>query len=315
MIYGEPVKPETQPINTGMLVRVLKAVPDITNTTNTLQPYGLSPMTGRPLVGKNVNVVMGFEGGSGISITNATEKYGKKGTLLRRGIRIDKKPWPNGETDIRLRITIKHGQTIGNNGTSAPDKTIIEPWSRNTAFDKTYTSNEAPTNDFLTSNGFGASTASIRVRLEPRGVGPGQPLVWQDENPLSETFTRCFWSDPVFSHGVTYVTPEDDDGNPIELQFPLPNPQWIMHRINFSNGYVGVKYNDGNPLGVVMGITATIECVGWDTGYWDIDGWHAGTIDDPYLVMPGPTTVPPNSYEYPNYPISNPFNPTGPGVG
>jgi hypothetical protein len=305
MTYDDPIKPESQDLDTGMLVRILRAT-NVSNITNKLQPYGASPMTGRPLVGKNVGTVMGFEGGTGISVTNSTEKYGKKSTLLRRALRIDKKPWPNGQRDIRVRVTVKHGQTIGNNGTTAIDKVYIKEWNRNVPFDYTFESNEAPTNAFLTSNGFGPCKATVTIKLEPRGVGPGLPLVWNDENPMSETYTTCFWSNPSFTHGGSISML---GGPPYTRSFPIPNPQWIKHRLNFSDGYVGVKYNPGNPLGVVMGVTVTVEAVGWDTGWHDLEGWHSETGGDDYQIPE------PNSYEYPNYPISDPFNPTGPGVG
>ncbi len=304
-IYGLPLKPESQQLPAGMLVRILKAVPDVTQTTNTIQPYGLSPFSGHPLVGKTVDNVMGFEGGTGISITNSTEKYGKKGTMLKRGIRIDKRPWPTGQTDIRLRITVTFGHTIGAHGFGAPDKVYIRQWRRNLPFSETFASDVAPTDEFLQLHGFDEGSGTIHITLEPRGVGPGHPLVWDDENPLTETYTTCFWTDPTFSHGYTYIAML---GPPI-LSFPIDNPTWTKHHLNFSNGFVAVKYNGTDPLGIVQGVGATVEAVGWDTGFHDLEGWHAGTTDDQYQIPK------PNSYEYPNYPISDPFNPTGEGVG
>ncbi len=306
MTYGDTVKSYSQPLEAGLLVRVLKMV-NIGDITNELEPNGLSPMSGRPLVGKDVGDIMAFEGGSGISITNATEKYGKKGTLLRRALRIDKKPWPNGQRDMRLRITITHGHTIGAHGFSAVPKVYIREWFRNVPFEETFSSAVAPSDEFLESHGFGVSTASITVKLEPRDFNPvaGNPLVWDSENGLAETYTTCFWSNPVFSHGITYTNPAVGT----TISYPLPNPQWIKHRINFAEGFIGVKYNGSDPLGVVMGVVATIEAIGWDTGWHDLEGWHAGTVLDDYQIPK------PNSYEYPNYPISDPFNPVGEGVG
>lgn len=306
IVYGQPIKPESQPMTPGMLTKVLKAIPDVTNTTNTLQPYGLSPMTGRPMVGKNVGTVMGFEGGTGISVTNATEKYGKKGTLLRRALRIDKRPWPTGQTDIRLRITVTFGHTIGFSGESAEPAVYIRNWNRNQPFQERFSSNVAGTNPDMLFYGYGAGSGSLRITLEPRGVGPGQPLVWEDENPMSETFTRCVWDEPDYSQGVTYMAML---GPPYFRMFMLPNIHWNTHHLSFSDGMLAVYYGPGQPLGVIQGVAATIECVGWDTGWHDLEGWHADTTLDPYQIPK------PNTYEYPNYPISDPFNPTGPGVG
>lgn len=302
MQYGQAVKPIAQKLDEGLLVRTLKLV-SIDDVTNELQPYGLSPMTGRPLVGKNVHIVMGFEGGTGISIANATFDYGKKGTLLRRKLRIDKCPWPGGQEDIRVRCTTIYGQTIGANGTTASPAVIVKKWFRNTEFKETFSSNIAPSNSFLNDHGFGPSSASLSVELIPRGIGPGLPLVQDDENGLTDTFITAIYSNPSFSHGLTYLA-----GSDTHTLF-LPCPHWVKHRLNFAEGFVGVKYNDGDPLGVVMGITTTVEAIGWDTGFHDIEGWHAETILDPYQIPK------PNSYEYPNYPISDPFNPVGDGVG
>lgn len=306
--YGDKVTGMSKDLTPGYLVRILKMV-NIGNVTNELQPYGLSPMSNRPLVGRGVGTVMGFEGGTGISVTNATEKYGKKGTLLKRALRIDKRPWINGQTDMRLRITVTHGHTIGLHGFGAPDKVYIRQWRRNEPFEETFASGTAPTDEFLESHGFGESSASIHVKLEPRDANPeaGHPLVWDSENGLSETYTGCFWSDPSFSHGYTYIAMLG--GPPYILYFPIDNPTWTKHHLNFSNGFVAVKYNGTDPLGVVQGVGATIEAIGWDTGFHDLEGWHEGPPDDEYQIPK------PNSYEYPNYPISDPFNPTGEGVG
>ena len=306
MTYGQPIKPESQQLTTGMLTRVLKAVPDITQTTNTLEPYGLSPMTSRPMVGKNVGTVMGFEGGSGISVTNATEAYGKKGTMLRRALRIDKRPWPIGQTNIRLRVTVTFGHSIGFSGAVAEPQVYIVNWNRNEPFQRTFASNVAGTTEDMLFYGYGAASGSIRVTLEPRGVGPGQPLVWNDENAMTETFTRCIWDEPSYSQGVTFIA---QLGPPYFQMMMLDNPTWTKHRLNFSQGILAVYYAQGQPIGVIQGVGATIECVGWDTGFHDAEGWHAGTTLDPYQIPE------PNTYEYPNYPISDPFNPTGPGVG
>lgn len=306
MKYDDTVKPYSQPLDKGLLIRTLKMI-NIGDVTNKLAPYGLSPMAGLPMRESTVSRHMGFEGGTGISVTNSSQKYGKPGTLFRRALRIDKKPWPNGQRDMRLRITVTHGHTIGAHGFGAPDKVYIRQWMRNEPFEETFASDTAPTDEFLESHGFGASTASIHVKLEPRGVGPGNPLVWEDENGLSETYTTCFWSDPGFSHGYTYIAMLG--GPPYVLTFPIDNPTFIKHHLNFSNGFVAVKYNDGDPLGVVQGVGATVEAIGWDTGWHDLEGFHKETIEDPYAIPK------PNSYEYPNYPISDPFNPTGTGVG
>lgn len=303
MKYGDPVKPISQNLDSGLLVRVLK-MENVDDVTNTLQPYGLSPMSGRPLVGKNVGTIMGFEGGSGISVTNATEKYGKKGTLLRRSLRIDKCPWPNGQTNLRLRITVSYGHTIGLHGFSAPNKVYIRKWYRNTLFDETFSSDIAPSDDFLESNGFSPGSASVSIHLQAQGVGPGHPLVQDDENGLSETFVTCTMDNPVFSEGVTYIAMPPPY---IRTGF-LPCPQWVKHRMNFGDGFVGVLYA-GGAFGLVMGVVVGVEAIGWDTGFHDLEGWHADTTLDPYAIPK------PNSYEYPNYPISDPFNPTGEGVG
>lgn len=304
MKYGDAVKPLKQPLDKNLLIRTLKMV-NVGDVTNDLEPYGLSPMHGLPVSQDQVSRHMGFEGGSGISVANASEYYGKPGTLLRRKLRIVKCPWPNGQLDLRLRITITFGHTVGANGSNAEPKVYVRKWFRdsNMPFEETFESNTAPATDFMRGLGYSDATASVKVTLTPHGVGPGEPLVWNDENGLSESYVHCLLSDPQFSQGVTYIAMYP----PYERNLFLPCPQWVRHRMAFSEGFVGVYY--ATFLGLVEGVGATVEAIGWDTGFHDLEGWHAGTPEDPYQE-PNP-----NSYEYPNYPISDPFNPVGEGVG
>jgi hypothetical protein len=311
MNYGDVVKPtSTDYLEHGLLTRILK-MRNIGDTTNSLEPYGVSPMHGKLMIGKNVGTIMGFEGGTGISVGNATQYYGQRGYMPRRKLRIDKCPWPNGQEDIRLRITVTFGHTVGLNGAAAPNVVYIRRWRRNEDFyNQVFASGTAPATPFMESLGFSAGSGTIRVALEPRGVGPGQPFVWADENGLSESFIRCFWDNPTFSQGYSFINATDVFGNPITvLSAVLPCPIFVKHRLNFSNGFTATLYLPGQPLGIIEGVGCTIEAVGWDTGWHDLEGWHKGEEGDYYA------TPQPNSYEYPNYPISDPFNPTGDGVG
>ncbi len=303
MFYGDVVKPRsTDYLEHGMVTQLLKMV-NVGDVTNYLAPMGINPKHGFPMVGRVVDNIMGVEGGTGISIGNATQYYGQKGYMLRRKLRIDKCPWPTGQTDMRLRITISMSHTVGNHGFSAPDKVYIRHWMRNDPFEETFTSGTAPSDDFLSGLGYGPGNGSVRIRLEPRGVGPGHPLVWDDENGLSDTFITCFLDNPNFSNGYTGLAMNP----PYIRTLFLPCDIFKKHRLNFSDGFVAVLFL--SPLGLVEGIVATVEAVGWDTGWHDLEGWHSGVDGDNYQI---PT---PNSYEYPNYPIDDPFNPTGEGVG
>jgi len=310
MKYEDTVTWTAKPLDEGLLIRTLKML-NIVNITNKLQPYGLSPMAGLPMSKSTVSRHMGFEGGSGICVANATEKYGKPGTLFRRKLRINKCPWPSGQQDLRLRITIDFGHTIGFSGGGAPPKIYLREWFRDSMmpFSEEFASNIAPASQFMKDLGYSDASATIRVTLNPREARPGSPnasdpFVWDSENGLSESYVHCKLSDATFSQGVTYIAML---GPPFERNLYLPCPQWVKHRLNFSEGIVSVFYL--NPLGVVQGVGATVEAIGWDTGWHDLEGWHEGTVEDPYQIPK------PNSYEYPNYPISDPFNPSGPGVG
>ncbi len=311
MFYGDKVKPtSTDYLEHGMVTQILKMV-NVGDTTNYLAPNGLSPKHGFPMTGKDVSGVMGFEGGTGISVGNATQYYGQKGYMLRRKLRIDKCPWPNGQQDLILRITVTYGHVVAVSGAAAPDITYIRRWMRNEPFyNQEFSSGVAAPTPFMESLGYGSGSGTIRVAIEPRGVGPGQPLVWDDENGLSESFMTCYWDNPTFSQGYSFINATDVLGNPITVRVAfLPCPIFTKHRLNFSDGFTSTLYNPGQPIGIIQGIGCTIEAVGWDTGWHDLEGWHSG-IEGDYYQVPMP-----NSYEYPNYPISDPFNPTGEGVG
>lgn len=311
MFYGDKVKPtSTDYLERGMVTQLLKMV-NVGDVTNYLAPMGLTPKHGVPMIGKNVANIMGVEGGTGISVGNATQYYGQKGYMFRRKLRIDKCPWPNGQEDLRLRITVTYGHTVGLNGAGAPDVVYIRRWRRNEPFyNQEFASGTAPATPFMEFLGFGSGSGTIRIGLWPRGVGPGNPYVWDDENGLSESYIECFWDNPTFSQGYSFINATDVLGNPITvLYFAMPCEIYVKHRLSFSNGFTSTLYHPGQPLGIVQGVGCTIEAVGWDTGWHDLEGWHSGEEGDYYQV---PT---PNSYEYPNYPISDPFNPTGEGVG
>jgi hypothetical protein len=310
LTYGDEVTWDGELLTAGLLTKVLKLT-NMDSYSNNLQPYGLSPMSGRPMIGKNVGNIMGFEGGTGICIDSATQKYGKKGTILRRGLRLDKRPWVGGQDSIRLRITISFAHTIGSNGAGAEPKVYIRNWQRDAKmpFDETFSSNEAPATEFMQGLGYSAGSATCRVYLAAHDAqgfpDPSiDPFVWDSRDGLVESYVHYKLSDTTFSQGVTYYAML---GPPYERNLFLPCEIWEKHRLNFSDGIVSVYYN--NPLGVVQGVGATVEAVGWDTGWHDIEGWHADTTLDPYQIPK------PNSYEYPNYPISDPFNPVGEGVG
>ena len=307
MKYEDTVTWTAKPLDEGLLIRTLKML-NVGNITNRLQPYGLSPMAGLPMSKSTIARHMGFEGGTGICVANATEKYGKPGTLFRRKLRIDKCPWVGGQQDIRLRITISFGHTIGNNGAGAEPKVYLRRWFRDSMmpFSESFSSNVAPATDFMRGLGYQDASGTIRVTLTPRDFNPiaGNPEVWNSENGLVESYVECLWTDPTFTQGVTYIAML---GPPYFHYFVIDCPHWSTHHLNFSEGFVSVFY--AHPLGVVQGVGATIEATGWDTGWHDIEGWHEGTTEDPYSIPK------PNSYEYPNYPIENPFNPTGDGVG
>lgn len=317
MHYDQPVTWDAQSLDKGLLTRVLK-LNQIDAFTNKLEPYGVSPFSGRPMIGKKVNTIMGFEGITGINTANATQTYGKKGTLLRRKVRIDKCPWVNGEDDIRLRITIGFGHTIGTDGASAPPAVFIRRWLRNSKapFEETFQSNVAPATDLMRSEGFSDASAGITVYLAAHDALEGffdpehEPFVWDSENGLIQSYVHCRYFNPTFTQSVTYIAMYP----PYERNNYIDCPTWSKHRLNFSDGIVSVKYNDGFALGIVQGVGATVEAIGWDTGFWDIDGYHEGTTLDPYISMEG-TIISPNSYEYPNYPVDSPYNPTGEGVG
>ena len=185
MKYGDKVTWMPKPLDKGLLVRTLK-MDNIDNITHALQPYGLSPMRGLPLRQSTVSRHMGFEGGTGISTAHSTEKYGKPGTLLKRSLRLNKCPWPNGQRNIRLRITVGFGHTIGANGAGAEPKVYIREWFRDNmeVFQETFSSNVAPATDFMKGLGYKDASASMRVTLTPRDFNPpaGNPLVWDSEN-------------------------------------------------------------------------------------------------------------------------------------
>jgi len=310
MTYGDMVTWDETPLDKDLLIKVL-ALTDMDDSSNNLQPYGLSPMTSRPLVGQNVGTVMGFEGGTGICVGSATQYYGKKHTLLRRKLRLDKCPWEGGQDNIRLRITISFGHTVGNNGAGAEPKVYIRDWFRDIKqpFDESFSSNVAPATQFMKDLGYSDASATCRVYLaahDAQGfpIPAENPFVWDSKNGLAESYVHYKLYDTTFSQGVTYYAML---GPPFERNLFIDCPTWTRHRLNFSDGIVSVFY--AHPLGVVQGVGATVEAIGWDTGWHDIEGWHADTTLDPYTIPK------PNSYQYPNYPISDPFNPTGEGVG
>jgi len=309
MKYEDTVTWDAKPLDQGLLVRTLKMV-DIDGITNKLRPYGVSPMRGLPMSKSTVSRHMGFEGGTGICVADATLKYGKPGTLFRRKLRIDKCPWVGGQDDIRLRITLSFGHTVGTNGAGAEPKTFIRRWRRDDKmpFEETFTSNQAPATEFMKGLGYKDADATITVYLAAHDASgwpspDADPFVWDTENGLSESYVHYRIYDPIFSQGVTYIAML---GPPYERNLFLPCPIWVKHRLNFSDGILAVYY--AHPLGVIQGVGVTVEAVGWDTGWHDIEGWHEGTEDDEYSIPK------PNSYEYPNYPISDPFNPSGEGV-
>ncbi len=304
MKLGDVEKPFTQPIDVGGLARLYQA--QSVGTSNKLTTFGgPSPMTGKVIKRQNAASVLGIEGGFGVSTASAESFWGKAGTVLRKKIRIDKCPWPDGQDDIRLRCTIQYSQSTGGlPATSvAPDVTTKLTWNRNTTKGFTLNSGTAPSNFFQEEFGFGPGSCSVECRLEAHGVGAGMPLVQDDDNPYTDTFVTLDVMNASFSNGADFWY------TAMARHHMLACPQWSVHHINFpgdGNGYFEVASFAHGPIGLVQSVNWIVEAIGWDTGLDDDASYHTGSMSDPYVDVNGDPDVP--GYELPDKPDSSPYN-------
>lgn len=303
MRLGDVEKPFTQPIDVGGLARLYKAPP--VGISNQLATFGgPSPMTGKVIKRQNAGTVLGIEGGFGVSTASAESFWGKPGTVLRKKIRIDKCPWPDGQEKIRIRCTFNYAQSVGGVGASTASGPVIThfEWNRNTTFNFSLFaacgSNEAQ--EFF---GFGGGSCAVDCKLEAHGVGAGQPLVQDDENPYTETFVTLDVTNANFSQGADYWYTS------MSRHHMLPCPQWSIHHINFPGdayGFFEAASFAHGPIGLVISCDWQVEAVGWTTGLDDDASWHAGDLSDPYLDVNGNPDPP--GYELPDKPDSSPYN-------
>ena len=298
MNLGDPIRPTAQSVNAGILARLFKALPE-SDPSNLSTFGGPSPMVGKLIRASTANNVLGIEGGFGVSTANAEQTFGAIGTMLRKQVRIDKCPWPDGQQDIRIRATLNYSQgTGGIAATSVAAPVVVNlKWNRNTTFDFDMTSNVTPDNSFQDAFGFGPGSVTVHMHLEAHGVGVGQPLVQDDGNPYTDTFVTLDVTNPVFTTPATFWFSAD------ARHHMLPCPQWSIHHINFpgdSNGFFTAASFAHGPIGLVMTCGWIVEAVGWDTGF-DDDASVGQTVD----VNGDPDT--PNSYEFPDV-AGSPFN-------
>jgi hypothetical protein len=304
MKIGDTITPASQTVDAGVLARLFKALPNA--PVSKLEPYGSNPLVGKMFTNARAANAMGIEGGFGVSTANAESYFGKKGTMLRKRIRIDKCPWPDGQDDIRVRCTFSYGQSVGGVAASsaAPDVIVSFRWLRNTTLNFSMTSGTTPANVFQEFFGFGPGSAGASFKLEAHGVGVGQPLVQDDGNPYTNTFITLDVTDPTFTNGATYWYTAEF------RHHMLPCPQWSIHHINFPGDAYGffeaANFSHG-AIGLVMASSWEVEATGWDTGFDDDASWHAGTPEDPYVDLNGDPDIP-NSYELPDKPASSPYN-------
>lgn len=285
MILGDPIRPDAQPITTGGVVRLYKALP-AADPSNLSTFSGPSPMTGKVIKAANAASVLGIEGGYGVSTANAESYWGIRGKLLRKKVRIDKCPWPDGQQDIRIRCTINYSQGTGGVAASstAPPVTVTLQWNRNTTKIFTLLSGTTPSNPIQEGFGFGPGNCSVDFSISARGVGVGFPLVQNDGNPYTQTFVTLDANNATFSSGADFWYTAQS------RHHELPCDQWSTHHINFpgdTTGFFTAASFAHGPIGLVMSVDYTIEAVGWDTGF-DDDSDAQG-------------------FEYPDYPGS-PFN-------
>lgn len=303
MKLGDPETPASQPIDVGGLARLYKAVP--VGVSNELSTFGgPSPLTGHVIKRQTAGAVMAIEGGFGVSTATAESYWGKPGTCLRKKIRIDKCPWPDGQDDIRLRCTFEYTQGVGGLGTTTSSGPIVSHffWHRNTTFNFSM-SGSAPSNAIQESFGFGGGSGSASFKLEAHGVGAGQPLVQNDLNPYTNTFVTLDVTDPNFSQGADYWYSSQT------RHHMLPCPQWSIHHINFPGdayGFFTAASFAHGAIGLVVSMSWEVEAVGWDTGQDDDGSWHAGDMADPRVDLDG--FPDPLGYEFPDKPDSSPYN-------
>ena len=284
MNLGDPISPDSQTVSAGILARMFKALsqhgyvdplyaPE--SEPFILSPFSSSPLTGHLFTTQNASNALAIEGGFGMNTANAESYFGKKGTMLRRRVRIDKCPWPDGQTDIRLRVTVLYASSFGPDGilpTSEQFGPTIFYWNRNTVYS------------------FGCGP--VNFTIQAFGVGPGQPSVITDINPYTQSFVTLDTTTGL--EGTYWYTPHT-------RHHMLPCPQWSAHQINFPGDASGFYETAGNfvgAIGVVYSVGYEVEAVGWDSGYDDDASWHAGTDADPYVDVNGTPEIP-NSFEYP----------------
>lgn len=296
MQLGDPIRPEAQTVDAGIFARLFKALPAA--DPSLLSTFGgPSPMVGKFIKAATANAVLGIEGGFGVSTANAEETFGRKGSFLRKQVRIDKCPWPDGQQDIKIRCTFVYAQSVGGVAASSSGTTIAEfEWNRNTTFNFTMTAT-APSNPIQEFFGFGGGSGSVGLQLNARGVGVGHPLVQDDGNPYTDTFVTLDAMNASWPYGSLFWY------TAMTRHHQLPCDQWSTHHINFpgdTTGFFEAASFDHGPIGLVMSMSWTVEAVGWDTGF-DDDASSGQTVD----VNGNPDL--PNSYEYPDVPGS-PYN-------
>lgn len=285
MKLGDTLRPDAQPIDIGTLARLFKSLPQA--DPSFLSTFGgPSPMTGKVISVANAANVLGIEGGFGVSTANAEQYWGIRGRVLRKQVRIDKCPWPDGQEDIRIRCTLNYSQGTGGVAASstAPPTVVILKWNRNTTFNFTLFSGTTPDNAIQEGFGFGPGSCTVDCSISARGVGVGQPLVQNDGNPYTDTFVTLDVTNGVFSNTATQWFSAQS------RHHELPCPQWSTHHVNFpgdATGFFTAASFAHGPIGLVMSVDWTVEAVGWDTGF------------DDDLDAQG--------FEYPDYPGS-PFN-------
>ena len=296
MKLGDPELPAAQPIDVGGVARLYNA-PSV-GTSNVLTTFGgPSPMVGKVIKQQNANSVLGIEGGFGVNTAEAESFWGRPGNVLRKVIRIDKCPWPDGQKDIRIRCTFKYAQSVGGIPTTTSGMSIASfMWNRNTTFNFSMSAS-APSNSFQEFYGFGGGTGGCSFELNARGVGAGMPLVQDDENPYTETFVTLDVTNPTWSYGDLFWY------TAMTRNHKVPCPQWSIHHINLpgdADGFFEAASFANGPIGLIMSTSWGVEATGWDTGF-DDDASYGQTVD----VNGAPDF--PNSYEFPDIPGS-PYN-------
>lgn len=276
MKIGDIIRPAAQVIDAGVLAQLFKASPGAYpgSDPSFLTAYGSSPLVGKMFTNAHAINAVGIEGGFGVSTANAEQYFGKVGTMLRKQVRIDKCPWPDGQQDIQIRVTLQYSQGVGADRSAAPDKVVELKWDRNTSYHFSLTSGTAPATPFQLSLGYTDGSVGVDFLLQAFGVGAGQPLVQADGNPYTDTFVTLDVTNANFSNGADYWYSSQS------RHHMLPCPQWSNAQIDFPGdayGYFTAAIFH-SALGLVETCSWQIEAIGWDTGYDD------DMTDDPNII-------------------------------